>query len=474
MWNFKKNIQNSILKTQDATGNKLNASTQNINQKSTQKKEKTAASDARKKSTDHYYEIKNKLFNEIINELNLEAVQSTKEEKNIRNAISDLVNSLCIKYQYATNDAERKKLSIDIQNDILGLGPLEKLLSDEEVSEIMVNKSDTIYVEKKGKIILTEDRFSDDKHLLKIINKIVSKVGRRIDELNPMVDARLEDGSRFNAIIPPIAIDGPAISIRKFSVIPLQMDDLLNKNTLTKKMADLLSALVQVKANIIISGGTGSGKTTLLNILSGYIPHGERIITIEDTAELQMQQDHVIRLESRPANTEGKGEITFRDCVKNSLRMRPDRIVLGEIRGEEIIDMFQAMNTGHEGSLSTIHANSPREALQRMENLMSMGGVSFGSKNIREQISNAIDIVIQIARLNDGTRKIVSIHEITGMEGDVITSQEIFRFNRTATSDDGEIYGNFEATGIRPNIADKIKTYGIKLEKDIFSEKFGS
>jgi len=367
MWNFKKNIQNSILKTQDATGNKLNASTQNINQKSTQKKEKTAASDARKKSTDHYYEIKNKLFNEIINELNLEAVQSTKEEKNIRNAISDLVNSLCIKYQYATNDAERKKLSIDIQNDILGLGPLEKLLSDEEVSEIMVNKSDTIYVEKKGKIILTEDRFSDDKHLLKIINKIVSKVGRRIDELNPMVDARLEDGSRFNAIIPPIAIDGPAISIRKFSVIPLQMDDLLNKNTLTKKMADLLSALVQVKANIIISGGTGSGKTTLLNILSGYIPHGERIITIEDTAELQMQQDHVIRLESRPANTEGKGEITFRDCVKNSLRMRPDRIVLGEIRGEEIIDMFQAMNTGHEGSLSTIHANSPREALQRME-----------------------------------------------------------------------------------------------------------
>lgn len=474
MWNFKKNIQNSILKTQDATGNKLNASTQNINQKSTQKKEKTAASNPTKKSTDHYYEIKNKLFNEIINELNLEAVQSTKEEKNIRNAISDLVNSLCIKYQYATNDAERKKLSIDIQNDILGLGPLEKLLSDEEVSEIMVNKSDTIYVEKKGKIILTEDRFSDDKHLLKIINKIVSKVGRRIDELNPMVDARLEDGSRFNAIIPPIAIDGPAISIRKFSVIPLQMDDLLNKNTLTKKMADLLSALVQVKANIIISGGTGSGKTTLLNILSGYIPHGERIITIEDTAELQMQQDHVIRLESRPANTEGKGEITFRDCVKNSLRMRPDRIVLGEIRGEEIIDMFQAMNTGHEGSLSTIHANSPREALQRMENLMSMGGVSFGSKNIREQISNAIDIVIQIARLNDGTRKIVSIHEITGMEGDVITSQEIFRFNRTATSDDGEIYGNFEATGIRPNIADKIKTYGIKLEKDIFSEKFGS
>ena len=474
MWNFKKNFQNNILKTQDATANELNASTQNINQKSTQKKEKTATSNPTKKSTDHYYEIKNKLFNEIINELNLEAVQSTKEEKNIRNAISDLVNSLCIKYQYATNDAERKKLSIDIQNDILGLGPLEKLLSDEEVSEIMVNKSDTIYVEKKGKIILTEDRFSDDKHLLKIINKIVSKVGRRIDELNPMVDARLEDGSRFNAIIPPIAIDGPAISIRKFSVIPLQMDDLLNKNTLTKKMADLLSALVQVKANIIISGGTGSGKTTLLNILSGYIPHGERIITIEDTAELQMQQDHVIRLESRPANTEGKGEITFRDCVKNSLRMRPDRIVLGEIRGEEIIDMFQAMNTGHEGSLSTIHANSPREALQRMENLMSMGGVSFGSKNIREQISNAIDIVIQIARLNDGTRKIVSIHEITGMEGDVITSQEIFRFNRTATSDDGEIYGNFEATGIRPNIADKIKTYGIKLEKDIFSEKFGS
>lgn len=472
MWNFK-NTQKDISKNQDADVNELKISIQNNNQKSAQKNESEVASETRKKSIVHYYEIKNKLFNEIINELNLEAVQSSKEEKNIRNTITDLVNSLCTKYQYATNDAERKKLSVDIQNDILGLGPLEKLLSDDEVSEIMVNKSDTIYIEKKGKIILTDDRFSDDKHLLKIINKIVSKVGRRIDELNPMVDARLEDGSRFNAIIPPIAIDGPAISIRKFSVIPLQMDDLLNKNTLTKNMAELLSALVQVKANIIISGGTGSGKTTLLNILSGYIPHGERIITIEDTAELQMQQDHVIRLESRPANTEGKGEITFRDCVKNSLRMRPDRIVLGEIRGEEIIDMFQAMNTGHEGSLSTIHANSPREALQRMENLMSMGGVSFGSKNIREQISNAIDIVIQIARLNDGTRKIVSIHEITGMEGDVITSQEIFRFNRTATSNDGDIYGNFEATGIRPNIADKIKTYGIKLEKDIFSENFG-
>ena len=420
---------------------------------------------------EHYYQIKDKLFTEIINELNLKAVQDEKDNSSVRNAIKGLVDKLCNKYQYAINDSERARLTTDIQDDILGLGPLEHLLSDSEISEIMVNRSDQIYVEKKGQIILTNDRFSDDKHLLRVINKIVSRVGRRVDELTPMVDARLEDGSRFNAIIPPIAIDGPAISIRKFSVVPLQMEDLIKKNTLAQAMAEFLSGLVKAKTNIIISGGTGSGKTTLLNILSGFIPHNERVITIEDTAELQMQQDHVIRLESRPPNIEGKGEVTFRACVKNCLRMRPDRVVLGEIRGEEIIDMLQAMNTGHDGSLSTIHANNPREALSRMENLMSLGGVNQTAKSMRQQISSAVNIIIQVSRLGDGTRKLNSIHEITGMEGDVITSQEIYRFNRISTDENGNIVGSFEATGVRPNLVKRLESYGIKFDENLFNER---
>lgn len=469
MWNFKINNESE----QDLKTAEIVVEAPLVGDTKQVEKIKKAEPKVKDETKEQFYQIKNKLFTEIINELNLKAVQTVKDDSSVRRAIKDLVNSLCEKYQYAINDAERDQLSQDIQDDILGLGPLEHLLSDPEISEIMVNRSDQIYIEKKGKIMLTDERFSDDQHLLKIINKIVSRVGRRVDELTPMVDARLEDGSRFNAIIPPIAIDGPAISIRKFSVVPLQMDDLIKKNTLTKAMAEFLSGLVKAKTNIIISGGTGSGKTTLLNILSGYIPTDERVITIEDTAELQMQQEHVIRLESRPPNIEGKGEVTFRACVKNCLRMRPDRVVLGEIRGEEIIDMLQAMNTGHEGSLSTIHANNPREALSRMENLMTLGGVNQTAKSMRQQISSAVNVIVQVSRLNDGTRKLVSIHEITGMEGDVITSQEIYRFNRTSTDENGDVIGQFEATGVRPHLVTKLQSYGIKYDENLFNEKMG-
>ncbi len=303
---------------------------------------------------------------------------------------------------------------------------------------------------------------------MKIIDKIVSHVGRRIDESSPMADARLPDGARVNAIIPPLALDGPVLTIRRFAVVPLQMNDLIQKNTLTPAMAELLAALVKVKCNIIISGGTGSGKTTLLNILSSYIPHNERIVTIEDTAELQLQQDHVIRLETRPPNIEGKGEISMRALVKNSLRMRPDRIVLGEVRSSEVIDMLQAMNTGHEGSLTTIHANSPRHALGRLENLVGMGGLTIPSKALRELISSSIHFIVQETRLNDGSRKITSIEEIIGMEGDVITTQEIFSFKRTGINPDGSVQGMFSPTGVRPKVSEKIRTYGIGLSDGMF------
>jgi pilus assembly protein CpaF len=323
-------------------------------------------------------------------------------------------------------------------------------------------------VERNGRIQLSDARFNDDAHLMKIIDKIVSRVGRRIDESSPMADARLPDGSRVNAIIPPLALDGPSLTIRRFSVVPLQMDDLLRKNALTPAMAELLAALVQVKCNILISGGTGSGKTTLLNILSSYIPSNERIITIEDTAELQLQQQHVIRLETRPPNLEGKGEISMRALVKNTLRMRPDRIVLGEVRGGEVIDMLQAMNTGHDGSLTTIHANTPRDALGRLENLVGMGGINLPIKALRQLISSSIHIMVQATRLSDGSRKITSIQEISGMEGDVITTQEIFVFERTGTAADGSVLGRFRATGVRPRMAQKIETYGIHLSEGLF------
>ncbi len=414
-----------------------------------------------------YYATKMKLHQKLLTRVDLNSIESLTPEQ-LRHELGVLLVGLIEEEAIPLNDQERVQLVADLKNEIMGLGPLEPLLADPAVSEIMVNGYQNVYIEKNGRIHRTDIRFNDDAHLMKIIDKIVSHVGRRIDESSPMADARLPDGARVNAIIPPLALDGPVLTIRRFAVVPLQMNDLIQKNTLTPAMAELLAALVKVKCNIIISGGTGSGKTTLLNILSSYIPHNERIVTIEDTAELQLQQDHVIRLETRPPNIEGKGEISLRALVKNSLRMRPDRIVLGEVRSSEVIDMLQAMNTGHEGSLTTIHANSPRHALGRLENLVGMGGLTIPSKALRELISSSIHFIVQETRLNDGSRKITSIEEIIGMEGDVITTQEIFSFKRTGINPDGSVQGMFSPTGVRPKVSEKIRTYGIGLSDGMF------
>jgi len=414
-----------------------------------------------------YYATKVKLHQKLLTRIDLKSIESLTAVQ-LRNELGVLLVSLIEEDALPLNDQERARLVTDLKNEIMGLGPLEPLLADPTISEIMVNGYQNVYVEKSGCIQITNIRFNDDAHLMKIIDKIVSRVGRRIDESCPMADARLPDGARVNAIIPPLALDGPVLTIRRFSVVPLQMYDLIQKNTLTPAMAELLSALVKVKCNIIISGGTGTGKTTLLNILSDFIPTYERIVTIEDTAELQLQQDHVIRLETRPPNIEGKGEITMRALVKNSLRMRPDRIVMGEVRSAEVIDMLQAMNTGHEGSLTTIHANTPRDALGRLENLVGMGGISLPSKALRQLISSSVHFIVQATRMNDGSRKITSIQEIIGMEGDIITTQEIFSYKRTGTNPDGAVQGVFRATGVRPRVFEKIRAYGISLSDGIF------
>jgi pilus assembly protein CpaF len=414
-----------------------------------------------------FYGLKTKLHQKLLTRIDLAAAEMLSADQ-LKAQLRELVSGLIDEDSLPVNEHERSMLVSELQHEILGLGPIEPLLADPTISEIMINGFDTIFVERKGKIQLTGIRFNDDAHLLKMIDKIVSRVGRRIDESSPMADARLPDGSRVNAIIPPLALDGPAVSIRRFAVVPLKMQDLIDKKALTASMAELLAGMVKAKTNIIISGGTGSGKTTLLNILSSYIPEDERIITIEDTAELQLQQSHVVRLETRPPNIEGKGEISMRGLVKNSLRMRPDRVVLGEVRGGEVIDMLQAMNTGHDGSLTTIHANTPRDALGRLENLVGMGGVNLPAKALRQQIASAIHVIVQATRLSDGSRKITSVQEITGMEGDIITSQEIFFFDRTGVNPDGSVQGRFRATGVRPVIAEKLKTYGINLGEELF------
>ena len=418
-------------------------------------------------SSGNYYAIKKQLHHRLLEHMDLSAIESLSGEQ-LQAQLSTVLWKLIKEDALPLNEQEKLRLVADLQNEIMGLGPLEPLMADAAISEIMVNGHQKIYVERNGKIELSQARFNDDAHLMKIIDKIVSRVGRRIDESSPMADARLPDGSRVNAIIPPLALDGPSLTIRRFAVVPLQMQDLLRKNALTPAMAELLSALVKVKCNIVISGGTGSGKTTLLNILSGYIPPTERIITIEDTAELQLQQSHVIRLETRPPNIEGKGEVSMRSLVKNCLRMRPDRVVLGEVRGGEVMDMLQAMNTGHDGSLTTIHANTPRDALGRLENLVGMGGINLPMKALRQLISASIHVVVQATRLSDGSRKITSIQEISGMEGDVISTQEIFAFERTGTAADGKVIGRFRATGVRPRMAQKIETYGIQLSEGLF------
>ena len=414
-----------------------------------------------------YFEVKMALHQTVLARMDLAASEAMEPDR-LRQNLAELIDLIIIEQSLPVNEVERVRLVRDLQHEILGLGPIEPLLADPSISEIMVNGPNRVFVEQRGRIRLTDIRFNDTAHLLKIIDKIVSRVGRRIDESSPMADARLPDGSRVNAIIPPLALDGPALTIRRFATVPLHMQNLIEFGALTRNMADLLAGLVKAKANILISGGTGSGKTTLLNILSSYIPENERIVTIEDTAELQLQQVHVVRLETRPPNIEGQGGISMRALVKNALRMRPDRIVLGEVRGGEVIDMLQAMNTGHDGSLTTIHANTPRDALSRMENLVGMGGLSLPARALRQQISAAINIIVQANRLSDGSRKITSIHEITGMEGDVIISQEIFNYERITTTADGKVQGQFKPTGVRPMFAEKLTKYGITLRPEMF------
>jgi pilus assembly protein CpaF len=352
----------------------------------------------------------------------------------------------------------------------MGLGPLEPLLADPTVSDILVNGPNKVYVERHGRIELANVVFTDDAHLMKIIDKIVSRIGRRIDESSPMVDARLPDGSRVNAIIPPLSLDGPLLSIRRFAAVPLRANDLIKNKSLTPELAQLLAGMVRAKMNILISGGTGTGKTTLLNVLSSAIPERERIVTIEDAAELQLQQPHVVRLETRPPNIEGKGEVNQRALVRNSLRMRPDRIIVGEVRGGEVVDMLQAMNTGHEGSMATVHANSPRDALTRLENMAGMGGMIIPPKAMRQQISSAIMAIVQISRLTDGRRKLVSLQEIVGMEGDVITMQEIYGFTQTGIADDGTVQGHFCATGVRPKFMGRLRSYGVNVSDETFDQ----
>ncbi|KQY00230.1 pilus assembly protein CpaF [Massilia sp. Root133] len=414
-----------------------------------------------------YAELKKTMHQMILDRIDLERLKRLTSEQ-FKHELALLVQRIIEEERIVLNQQERHHLVLDIQHEMLGFGPLEPLLNDPTVSDILVNTYDKVYVERRGRLELTDVSFHDNAHLMKIIEKIVSRVGRRVDESSPMVDARLPDGSRVNAIIPPLAVDGPLVSIRRFGATPLTVPNLLDYKSVTPPMIKVLESLGLAKVNILISGGTGSGKTTMLNLISGFIPSNERIVTIEDAAELQLRQPHVVRLETRPPNIEGKGEVTQRALVRNSLRMRPDRIILGEVRGPEALDMLQAMNTGHEGSLATIHANTPRDALARLENMVGMAGVSLTPRAIRQQIASAITVILQASRLADGTRKVVSMQEITGMEGDIISMQEIFRFEQTGIDADGKVQGHFCATGVRPRFADRLRMFGAAVPEDTF------
>jgi pilus assembly protein CpaF len=412
-------------------------------------------------------ELKVELHQRLIDIINLPALEKMSRQQ-IEAEIGDIVAEELAKQNQALNQAERKQLVGDILDELLGLGPLEPLLKDPTITDILVNGHDRVFVERYGVLEPSASRFKDEKHLLRIIQKIVSAVGRRIDESSPMADARLANGSRVNAVVPPLALDGSLLSIRKFARVPISMDRLVEIGSVPLQVAEVLKAVVGSRRNVLISGGTGSGKTTLLNAMSAYINGRERIVTIEDSAELQLQQQHVVRLETRPANIEGKGEVAQRDLVKNALRMRPDRIIVGEVRAGEAFDMLQAMNTGHDGSMTTVHANTTRDALSRVEQMIGMSGIEISPRSARAQIASAINVVIQVARLADGRRKLVSISELTGMEGDVITMQEIFRFRQTGVSGDGIVQGRFEATGIRPRFLDQVMAHGIELSAELF------
>ena len=417
-----------------------------------------------------YQQVKADLHRKILDRLDLEklgrtAGDSAREEVLI--LIRSSVNSEAVPLSFA----EREQLSREILDEIFGLGPLEPLLKDPTISDILVNRFDRVYVERAGKLEITGLSFKDNQHLMQIIDRIVSRIGRRVDESSPMVDARLQDGSRVNAIIPPLALDGACLSIRRFGRDPITARNMLDNKTITEPMLEMLSAMVKGRLNLLISGGTGAGKTTVLNVLSGYIPNSERIVTIEDAAELQLKQEHVVRLETRPPNIEGKGSVRMRQLVINSLRMRPDRIVVGEVRGEEAFDMLQAMNTGHEGSLTTVHANSPRDALSRVENMVSMANLNIPERAIRQQIANAVHAVVQVARLSDGSRKVITVSEVIGMDGDSITLQDIFVFERSGVDESGKVRGVFHSTGHPPQFAERLATAGCRLSPALFESR---
>ncbi|HEU0254141.1 MAG TPA: CpaF family protein [Pyrinomonadaceae bacterium] len=416
-----------------------------------------------------FQEMKSRLHRTLINRMDLTKL-STLTPDQVHAEVSRLAEVVLAQEAMPLSVSERERLVNDVQHELFGLGPLEPLLKDPTISDILVNRHDVIYIERRGKIEATNVRFKDDEHLMRVIERIVSSVGRRIDESSPMVDARLQDGSRVNAIIPPLAIDGPVVSIRRFGSDPLRMSSLIEFNALTKDIADMLQMVVTARLNVLISGGTGAGKTTLLNALSAFIPENERIVTIEDSAELQLQQPHTVRLETRPPNIEGRGEVTQRDLVRNALRMRPDRIVIGEVRGGEAIDMLQAMNTGHDGSLTTIHANTPRDAMARLETMIQMTGMRLSDRAMRQQIASALNLVVQVARMSDGSRRVTSISEITGMEGETITMQEIFQYERTGVDKEGRVLGRFRPTGIRPRFAERLKACGLQLPRVFFEE----
>ena len=435
-------------------------------------KAQAEASDKDRKRKERLAEIKLELHRELLDNLNLAALEKATEN-DLRNEINAISSEVLQERAIVLNRQERSVLFQELYNEVTGLGPLETLLQDDGVNDILVNGPQQIFVERAGKLELTDITFKDEKHLLRIIDKIVSAVGRRVDESNPYVDARLADGSRFNAMVPPIAVDGSLVSIRKFKKDKLGIDDLVNFGAFSEEMAAYLQAAVATRLNVIVSGGTGSGKTTTLNALSSFIDNSERILTIEDTAELQLQQTHVGRMESRPPNVEGKGEVSPRDCLKNALRMRPDRIIVGETRGEEVIDMLQAMNTGHDGSMTTIHANSARDGVSRLENMIAMAGIEMPINAVRSQISSAVNLIVQASRLQDGSRRMTSITEITGMEGDVISMQEVFRFQRTGLTPENKILGHFTATGVRSHFSERFRMWGYDLPAHIYEPTAG-
>src|ERR1700756_4594573 len=411
--------------------------------------------------------VKAAIHRKLIQKLNLDKLTDVSREE-VRREVSLILEGIVHGESAPMNLQERERLVQEVLDEVFGLGPLEPLLADPTVSDILVNTYKRVYVERKGMLEPTSVQFRDDAHLMSIIDRIVSAIGRRVDESSPMVDARLADGSRVNAIIPPLAVDGPCLSIRRFGREPLTADDLLNNNSLTPAMLDLMRGCVKARLNVLISGGTGAGKTTFLNVLSSHISNKERIVTVEDAAELQLNQEHVVRLETRPPNIEGKGQVAQRQLVINCLRMRPDRIIVGEVRGEEALDMLQAMNTGHDGSLTTIHANTPRDALSRLETMVAMSNLNIPQDAMRRQISSALDLVIQVSRLSDGTRKVVSLAEVTGMEGDVVTMQDLFVFRKRGIRENGEVIGEFMATGVRPKFAEKLLVTGIQLPSAMF------